>query len=47
MMVGMTEKIHDERLMQDLQLSDMRKTLRNQGLDILPVAKSDKGKQIY
>ena len=28
MMVGLTENIHDERLLQDLRGSDMRKTLR-------------------
>ena len=44
-MVGLTERIHDERLLQDLIISNMRITLRiNQYLDILPVAKSDKGK---
>ena len=28
MMVGLTEKIHDEQLLQDLRVNDMRITLR-------------------
>ena len=42
MMVGLTER-HDERLLQDLRVSDMRNTFESQYLAILPVAKSDKG----
>ena len=47
MMFGLTEKIHDERLLRDLRVSDMKKTLKTIIWIILPVAKSDKGYQKY